>query len=476
MSHAHLFIVLAVSLAPASATRTSLVAVPSIASLSPTSAIIGANGVRLTVNGTNFTRTSVVRWRGVDRPTTYVSATALQADIPAIDLTLLGGAQVTVFNPGGNGGTSNVISFIVGNPRPVITSISPTTVNYPGASLPLVVTGSGFVSTASVRWNGAARPTTYEGPTRLSIQVPATDLDTTGTVQVAVLNPAPLGGTSAAKPFMVTIASPVISALSPTTVPVGTAFALRVTASGLLPSSTVLWNGAARQTTAVSATELTAAIFANDVNAIVPVQVAVQVSAPGTVPPRVSAPRSITLVHPVPAIASFTPTGSLTRGAPPVQFTVTGSGFLSQSLVTLNGRALPIHFRAFGQLAGMIDARSSDALGAATFRIENPAPGGGSVTKSVSVVAPPPTLSSLIPQSVVAPASSFTLRVMGANFNSTMRILWRGNTLPTTFVSSNELSAPVSGSSVVFPRTVDVTVFDPIYGQTAPLNFVVRSP
>jgi trimeric autotransporter adhesin len=475
MSHAHFLLVLAVSLAPAPvrATATPAADVPSIVSLAPASAIVGANGVKISVNGANFARTSVVRWRGVDRPTTYVSAALLQVDIPAADLTTLGGAQITVFNQGGNGGTSNVLSFIVGNPRPVITAISPTTVAYPGAPLSLVVTGSGFVPTASVRWNGAARPTTYEGPTRLSIQVPTSDLAATGTVQIAVLNPAPLGGTSAAKPFTVAIATPVISALSQTTVPIGAPFTLRVTASNLLPSATVLWNGVARPTTAVSATELSADIPLNDVNSVVPVQVAVQVSAPGTAAPSVSAATSITLVNPAPVITSFTPT-RLTLGGPPVQYLVGGSGFLPQSVVTLNGRALAVSGWTHGQLMGLIAAQSPDVVGAATFKIVNPAPGGGSVTKTLSVVAPPPTLSSLIPQSVIAPGSSFTLRVIGANFNSTMRILWRGSALPTTFVSASELRAPVSGSAVVFPRTVDVQIYDSMYGTSAPLTFEVK--
>src|SRR5687768_15679537 len=100
--------------------------VPSIASLSPTSAIVGANGLTLTVNGASFARTSVVRWRGIDRPTTYVGANQLTAQIPAADLLAPGSAQVTVFNQGGNGGASNVATFTVGHPIPVVTSIAPT--------------------------------------------------------------------------------------------------------------------------------------------------------------------------------------------------------------------------------------------------------------------------------------------------------------------------------------------------------------
>jgi hypothetical protein len=48
-----------------------------------------------------------VRWNGADRPTTFVSANQLQAQIPATDILSAGTAQVTVFTPTPGGGTSS---------------------------------------------------------------------------------------------------------------------------------------------------------------------------------------------------------------------------------------------------------------------------------------------------------------------------------------------------------------------------------
>jgi hypothetical protein len=56
----------------------------------------------------------VVRWNGADRPTTYVSATEVRAEIPQMDLLAAGTARVTVFNPPPGGGTSNSVNFAVG--------------------------------------------------------------------------------------------------------------------------------------------------------------------------------------------------------------------------------------------------------------------------------------------------------------------------------------------------------------------------
>src|SRR5437879_4565814 len=94
-------------------TFTILNPVPTITSLSPQSAVVGP-GFTLTVTGTNFVTSSVVRWNGQDRATTYVSATQLRAAIPATDVATAGIARVTVFNPPPGGGTSNSVNFVVG--------------------------------------------------------------------------------------------------------------------------------------------------------------------------------------------------------------------------------------------------------------------------------------------------------------------------------------------------------------------------
>lgn len=91
--------------------------VPAIASLSPTSAAPGGVGFDLTVNGSNFVSGSVVQWNGAPRTlATPGSSTQLIATIPAGDIATAGTANVTVFNPGPGGGTSNVLSFTIAVP------------------------------------------------------------------------------------------------------------------------------------------------------------------------------------------------------------------------------------------------------------------------------------------------------------------------------------------------------------------------
>ncbi len=81
---------------------------PALSSVSPAAVIAGDPGFTLQVNGSGFVYPSIVRWNGADRPTTFVSANQLQAQIPASDILSAGTAQVTVFTPTPGGGTSAV--------------------------------------------------------------------------------------------------------------------------------------------------------------------------------------------------------------------------------------------------------------------------------------------------------------------------------------------------------------------------------
>lgn len=89
---------------------------PSLMAINPNSATMGDAGFTLTVTGSNFINGSIVRWNNADRPTTFVSATQLTAQIPASDIAGAGAASVTVFNPAPGGGLSNAANFNITAP------------------------------------------------------------------------------------------------------------------------------------------------------------------------------------------------------------------------------------------------------------------------------------------------------------------------------------------------------------------------
>ena len=85
---------------------------PTLNSVSPTTAVVHRS-FTLTVNGSNFNRSSVIRWLGAALPTTYASATRLTCEVPANVLSMPGSITVTVFNPGPGGGETSARTVTV---------------------------------------------------------------------------------------------------------------------------------------------------------------------------------------------------------------------------------------------------------------------------------------------------------------------------------------------------------------------------
>src|SRR6185312_7356243 len=84
-----------------------------------------------------------------------------------------------------------------GNPVPFLNqTLTPDSVAPGGSDLTLHVSGAGFISGATVDWNGTPLATTFVDSEHLSATVPAADVATAETASVTVANPAPGGGSS----------------------------------------------------------------------------------------------------------------------------------------------------------------------------------------------------------------------------------------------------------------------------------------
>ncbi len=156
---------------------------PAISSLTPGTIAAGVATFTLTVSGSGFVTSSVVNWNGTALNTAFGSATQLQAQVPASMLVQGATVPVTVTRS--------------------ISMISPNTAMTGSAATTLVVSGSNFVPTSIVQWNGTGLATTYVSTSTLHAQVPASDLLHAGSALVLVSNPAPGGGQSSAMTFKV---------------------------------------------------------------------------------------------------------------------------------------------------------------------------------------------------------------------------------------------------------------------------------
>jgi hypothetical protein len=248
----------------------------------------GNPGFPLTVNGTGFVSSSVVKWNGAARATTFVNATQLRAAIDASDISAVGQASVTVVSPAPGGGTSNAVTFGA-TPPPVLT-VSATTVA-PGASVTATLTnGAGGLQD----WLALAS-TTSANTSYVTFTYVGSGVSTRTWTVTMPSTPGPYefrlffnnSYTRAATSPVVTVSAgingvPAVTSLSPARTGAGTgAFSLTVNGSGFATTSEVRWNGIARPTTFVSGTQLRAAIAEADIATIGIAQVAVFSPAPG---------------------------------------------------------------------------------------------------------------------------------------------------------------------------------------------------
>jgi hypothetical protein len=87
----------------------------------------------------------------------------------------------------GTGMIVNVNGNNVVNPDPpVLTSLSPTTAVHGGADLTLTCTGSGFISSSLIRFNGVDLTTTFVSSTSLTATISPSQFSAAATVPVQI--------------------------------------------------------------------------------------------------------------------------------------------------------------------------------------------------------------------------------------------------------------------------------------------------
>ncbi len=90
------------------------------------------------------------------------------------------------------------------NLTPTITTITPSTIVAGGGPFVLTVNGSNFISSSTLQWNGASKPTTYVNSSQLTALIAASDIATSGTVVVQVIVPSPISTASNTVTFSIT--------------------------------------------------------------------------------------------------------------------------------------------------------------------------------------------------------------------------------------------------------------------------------
>ena len=210
--------------------------------------------------------------------------------------------------------------------------------------------------------------------------------------------------------------APVITSLSPNAVAAGSAdFTLTVNGASFVSGSVVNWNGSARTTTFVNATQLQAAIAEADV--AVAGTAAVTVFSPaGGGSTSAAVTFTISAPNPAPSITSLSPS-TATAGSGAFTMTVNGTGFVSGSVVNWNGAARSTTFVSATRLQASIAAADVATAGTASVTVFNPAPGGGTssvASFTIAAATPAITLSQVTAKQAGANASSLAISFASA--------------------------------------------------------------
>ena len=196
--------------------------VPNTLSITPTSAPVFSQLVTVTVNGSFFVPSSVVHFNGSAKSTTFFSATRLTAVLTAADLATVGNAAIRVVTPAPGGGTSQAQVFTVVHPTPTVTLLAPSFKTAGSSAFTITVDGTNFFggTNSTVLWNNSARTTTSVSSTRVTASIPASDITTSGSANVAVRTTAGSSTrTSAPAVFSITAPATVNDPLTPVAPP-----------------------------------------------------------------------------------------------------------------------------------------------------------------------------------------------------------------------------------------------------------------
>jgi outer membrane protein assembly factor BamB len=272
-------------------------AVPKLISLSPSSVPEGSPLQAVTITGSGFTPTALVRLGGFSVQTTYVSSTTLVAN----DLSFSGSAATTysftVADPASGNVPSNALLLTLTPAIPITLSLEPASVIAYQGAVSVVVMGENYTPTSIVYFNGTARPTTTNNFGQLVAQLTAADVSTAGTYSITVEDVASKDVPSNAQSFLVEPLPPLgLANIYPSTVPAGNAtFTLGLVGTGFAAGSTVTWNGVSLSTAHVSDTELTAVVSSSLVSTVgtASIEIANPAGEGGT-----SSPLSLSIVSP----------------------------------------------------------------------------------------------------------------------------------------------------------------------------------
>ena len=167
---------------------------------------------------------------------------------------------------------------------------------------------------------------------------------------------------------------------------------------------------------------------------------------------------------PAPAISSINP-AKVPAGSSALTLTVNGSGFLSTSVVQVNGTAETTTYVSSTQSTAIVPANQLASAAELTVVVSNGSINSGSGTPTnLEVDNPTPQLTAISPFGATTGDPATTITVTGSSFVQGAQVVWNGTPLSTTVVSSTGVTAQIPASDLTTASTVSVQVQNPSPG------------
>jgi hypothetical protein len=452
--------------------------VPTVASLAPSSVVVGSPSGSVTVTGDNFVSGITLSVNGSARTTTFVSSTQLTANLTADDFLNATPLLLNAVNPQPGGGASGTIALAVTNPLPAIASISPSSLNAGSPATTVDIAGSGFVTTTRVLVNGALRSATFTSATSMKVALASTDLANAGSLAITAVNPGPGGGVSAMSALAINNPAPGAITLTPSSGTTGAgASQLSVAGSNFVPGTLVYLNGQPRTTTYVSGTQLVASLTSADLAAAGSLSIVATNPGPG----GGSTPAvSFAVKNPAPGSINVTPNLVSTGTTTATPITVTGANFVPSTVVQVNGDARPTTFISSTQLLSSLTVADQAIAGSLAVNAFTPAPGGGT-SSGASIAINNSALGAIALSPSTVPAGKTTstiITVSGTGMVPGTGIQVNGSARATTYVSANQVTFVLLASDVATAGRFNVTAVNPApnYSVSPVATLTVAAP
>ena len=174
--------------------------------------------------------------------------------------------------------------------------------------------------------------------------------------------------------------------------------------------------------------------------------------------------KNFAVKNPRPLITALNPAMVLT-GTPHLLVEVFGSGFIAETLVTIQGQPKAYTLVNGTRLQVGLTTSDLETAGDLALAAINPGPGGGpSNTMSLSLLNPLPLLSAINPQAVKAGGPEFKVTLTGSNFTRASSVLFGQTPVPVIYLDGSRLEVVIPAEAVKHVGTYPVTVSNPAPG------------